>query len=810
MRKALIPLALSVVLSACAMTEQAAQTPVPAAKADIQVTAPVRDASGHPALEQIMSDPQWIARSPEQAFIGADGQTYFWQQREKSALYDLMTIKGGQVQKVADADRYLHVAGGVWQGQRYAYIFEGNLYLAEGGKVRQLTASADRDANPQFLQDGRIAFQRGQAFYALDPANGLVRLLAELKNGKAPVKVKEPKGYLAEEQHKLIKWVAQNHDKKKARVAEEEKLQAANPTANPEPFYLGEGRRLVEMSLSKDGKHLVLVSEADQKDRSDTDVMPNYLGDSGEVEVRKVRQRVADWQPNPQVFVLIDLASRKETELKLADLPGIDTDPLAKVRAENRKAGFKVDDFKGPRAVQLMQDWGWSQSAIQWSDSGKLALLLEAQDNKDRWLVTADLDSGKLATQHRLHDDAWVNYDFNDFGWLKDDSLWYQSEESGYSHLYLKPWGAKARALTKGAFEVSEPVLSKDEKSFFFKANVKHPGIYEIYKLDIASGTQQALTDLDGMTDYVLSPDQKTLLLTHSKVLNPPELYSLSAAGGQPKQLTHTVTDAFAKSPWTAPKIVAVPSSHGQQPVYAKVYLPKDFDPAKQYPAVVFNHGAGYLQEVHLGWSGYFREFMFSSLLTTKGYVVLDMDYRASKGYGRDWRTAIYRQMGTPEVEDLQDGVNYLASHFGVDKGRVGTFGGSYGGFLTFMSMYTAPDLFKAGAALRPVADWSHYNAPYTSNILNLPGNDPLGYQRSSPIYHAQNLKGQLLIMSGILDDNVFFQDSVRMVQHLIELHKTNHFSMAPYPVEPHGFREPSSWLDEYQRILNLMDANLK
>ncbi|WKE66120.1 prolyl oligopeptidase family serine peptidase [Gallaecimonas kandeliae] len=811
MRKALIPLALSVVLAACATTGQSAQTPAPAAKPDYQVpAAPQVDASGHPTLAQIMADPQWIARSPQQPFVGADGKIYFWQQRENSSLYDLMTLNGGQLQKVADKDRYQHVAGGVWSGDRYAYSFEGNLYLERSGQVRQLTGSSDSDSNPQFLNDGRIAFQRGQALYSVEPDTGLVRLLAQVEMKKAPEKYYEPKGYLATEQRKLIKWVAKKQDQKKAQVLEEEQLQAATPDANPQPFYLGEGRRLVELSLSKDGEHLVVVTEADQKEREDKDVMPNYLGNGGEIEVREVRQRVADWKPNPQAFTLIDLKSRKQTELKLADLPGINTDPLAKVREENRKAGYKVDDFKGPRAVHLIEDWSWNQSAIQWSDSGKLALMLEAEDNKDRWLVTADLTSGKLSTQNRLHDDAWVNYQFNDFGWLKNDSLWYQSEESGYSHLYLKTLNGKARQLTHGAWEVNAPVLSKDQKSFYFKANVKHPGIYEIYKLDIDSGKQTALTDLNGMTDFVLSPDEKTLVLTHSKVLNPPELYSLSTAGGEPKQLTHTVSDAFAKAPWTAPKIVAVPSTHGDQPIYAKIYLPKGFDPAKHYPAVVFNHGAGYLHEVHMGWSDYFREFMFNSLLTTKGYVVMDMDYRASEGYGRDWRTAIYRQMGTPEVQDLQDGVNYIASHYGVDKSRVGTYGGSYGGFLTFMSLYTAPDLFKAGAALRPVADWANYNAPYTSNILNLPGNDPIAYHRSSPIYHAQNLKSQLLIMSGILDDNVFFQDSVRMVQHLIELHKTNNFSMAPYPVEHHGFREPSSWLDEYQRILNLMEANLK
>jgi dipeptidyl aminopeptidase/acylaminoacyl peptidase len=196
---------------------------------------------------------------------------------------------------------------------------------------------------------------------------------------------------------------------------------------------------------------------------------------------------------------------------------------------------------------------------------------------------------------------------------------------------------------------------------------------------------------------------------------------------------------------------------------------------------------------------------MFHTLLARRGYVVLDMDYRGSAGYGRDWRTAIYRQMGTPELEDLEDGVDWLVAHHGVDRGRVGVYGGSYGGFMTLMALFKAPDLFAAGAALRPVTDWAHYNHGYTSNILNTPELDPEAYERSSPIEFAAGLTKPLLICAPMLDDNVFFQDTVRLVQRLIELEKTN-FETALFPVEPHGFREPSSWLNEYRRIYDLFE----
>ena len=188
--------------------------------------------------------------------------------------------------------------------------------------------------------------------------------------------------------------------------------------------------------------------------------------------------------------------------------------------------------------------------------------------------------------------------------------------------------------------------------------------------------------------------------------------------------------------------------------------------------AVIFVHGAGYLQNVHKWWSSYFREYMFHNLLTDLGYTVLDIDYRGSAGYGRDWRTGIYRHMGGKDLSDQVDGAKFLAAQHGVDPSRVGLYGGSYGGFITLMALFNEAETFKSGAALRSVTDWAHYNHGYTSNILNEPFNDPIAYKRSSPIYFAEGLEGNLLIAHGMIDTNVHFQDVVRLAQRLIELEK--------------------------------------
>jgi dipeptidyl aminopeptidase/acylaminoacyl peptidase len=165
--------------------------------------------------------------------------------------------------------------------------------------------------------------------------------------------------------------------------------------------------------------------------------------------------------------------------------------------------------------------------------------------------------------------------------------------------------------------------------------------------------------------------------------------------------------------------------------------------------------------------------------------------------------------MGGKDLTDQVDAVKYLIAEHGVDPKRVGLYGGSYGGFITLMAMFTEPDVFAAGAALRPVTDWAHYNHGYTSNILNAPQGDAESYKRSSPIYFADRLKGALLICHGMVDINVHFQDSVRLAQRLIELRKEN-WELAVYPVEDHGFVQPTSWADEYKRIFKLFETNLR
>jgi dienelactone hydrolase len=772
------------------------------------------------SLEQIMANPDWLGRQPEAAHWSFDStQVYYQRKREGSELRDwyarpLDGTDNGTVVNLAqlhqiDSDELVSNSDSSMQ----AYIFEGDVFVrtVKTGELSQLTRDHAVQSNLQFLHDGRIAYREGWSWYAQSLHNGQRAELVSLKTEDKPKAPAKPSGYLAQEQHKLIEFVALEQKNAEQRYQAKQQLIEQNASLPAQAFYLGKGMQVVDASLSPKADFMLVAVRKASK-RNDSDIMPNYITSSGDIAAEKVRARVNDAKIQPQRILLLDLRDGTSSELSYNSLPGYNEDVLAEVKAENAKLrGEKYKSEKVIREFGLMTDWYWRQSAMRWHGSGEqVALMIKALDNKDRWIATVDLSKKTLVSQHRLHDSAWINYAFNDFGWFNhSDRLYFLSEESGYAHLYVKPLNGKAKKLTSGTFEVSEPVLTRNDGMIYFKANKSHPGNYEVFRSVLSSGAMEQITQLGGSTDFSLSPDEQKLLLTFSTNLLPQELYVTDAKpNAEVVRLTDTISAAFKALPLRAPQVVAVPSSHTKQPVFAKVYLPDDYQSGEKRRAVIFNHGAGYLQNSDLGWSGYFREFLFHNLLAQQGYVVMDMDYRASKGYGRDWRTAIYRRMGTPEIEDLADGVNWLVANANVDRQRIGTYGGSYGGFMTFMALFTQPDLFQAGAALRPVSDWAYYNHPYTSNILNTPAIDPIAYQRSSPIYFTQGLKKPLLINAPMVDDNVFFQDVVRLVQRLIEQENSN-FETAIYPVEPHGFRQPSSWLDEYRRIYKLFEQNL-
>jgi dipeptidyl aminopeptidase/acylaminoacyl peptidase len=784
-------------------------------------------------LEQIMANPDWIGNPPEQAYWGYDSRTiYYWQKQNDSQLRDLFaaSVATDAVHKVPDSE--LGNVSGPGDSFNTAhtlkvFVRDDNVFVRAlaSGILRQLTRDSAPKSEAAFLADGvHVQWHEGNDIYLYDLRNGLLSLAADVRLEDDPAKTKAPQNYLQAEQSRLFEFLSKQQADKQAALQQQASETSADNTRVPVPWYLGNKIKIVDSSLSPNGRWLVVVTIPKDYDKGAPGMMPEWITDSGYVQMLKRHTYVGLNPPAPQSVLVLDLKMHSSFPLDLSQLPGIKDDPLADLR----KAAVEWDVQHGierktaEESVQAPAIRPVSVWRLVWSDNGKqLALEFRANDNKDRWIASMDFANKTLQTQNRLTDPAWINWDYNDFGWLHDNhTLWYLSEATGYSQLYLKDIRAKGvRQLTSGSFEISDPIVTRNDRYFYAVANKKAPGIYEIYRVSVRSGDMQAVTQLGGVNgpqpsaleeggmSYALSPDESKLLVYHSSTLRPPEVWVVDARpDGAAKRITHTVSSTFTAIPWVKPQIVQVPSTHVKRPIYARLYVPRDYTPSKSWPAAVFIHGAGYLQDAHKGWSYYFREMMFSTFLTQHGYLVLDMDYRGSKGYGRDWRTAIYRNMGHPEVQDIEDGVHWLESDWHVDSKRLGVWGGSYGGFMTYMMMFRRPDLFAAGAALRPVGDWADYNDFYTGDILNRPNIDPKAYYDSSPINYAGQLKNHLLILQGMEDDNVFFMDTVHMVEKLQELHNTN-FDVMFYPTEHHDFKAPYSWLDEYRRIWKLFNT---
>lgn len=755
-------------------------------------------------VEKIMRDPRWMGTSPSNIRWSVDGKTVYFNWNPDNHPGDSLfkiTLNNFTPQKVSKAERLSIPAPGVYNNTytRMVYAKDGDIFLLDiaTGKTTRITHTVQRESNPYFSGDEtKVVFTCEQNLYTWDMAAGTFTQVTDFRRGKkpsAPPETEQQK-WLRQDQLAYLQVLRERKEKRDAAA----RYNKTEEPARPKEIYLDD-KTISQQWLSPDGQYVtfVLTKNASAK----ATIVPNYVTESGFTEDLNARTKVGAPQ-NIQELYVYNLVRDTVIQFKTDELPGIFDKPDY-LKTPDEEPAKKPQ----PRAVNFF--------GIVWSPNGKQAVIqLRAQDNKDRWIALVDVSKAKLLPLYRQHDEAWIGGPGSfSLGWINSDEIWFVSEETGYAHLYAFNLSTQTRrALTRGRYEVQRVELSRNRKHFYLITNEVHPGEKHLYRLPVTGGQPERLTYLTGAHEPELSPDEKWIAFRYSYSNKPWELYLMEnpppgkpvKTEGKARQITQSLSEEFKSYPWRDPVVTTFKARDGAE-VYARLYKPEKPNGA----AVIFVHGAGYLQNAHKWWSSYFREYMFHNLLADKGYTVLDIDYRASAGYGRDWRTAIYRHMGGKDLTDHVDGANWLVREHGIDPKRIGIYGGSYGGFITLMAMFTTPDVFAAGAALRPVTDWAHYNHPYTSNILNLPYTDSLAYARSSPLYHAEGLKGALLICHGMVDVNVHFQDVVRLAQRLIELGKDN-WELAVYPVEDHGFVEPSSWTDEYKRILRLFETHLR
>jgi dipeptidyl aminopeptidase/acylaminoacyl peptidase len=767
---------------------------------------------GKLTVEKIMRDPKWIGSSPSNPAWSADGKTLFFSWNPDDAPADSLyyiTRENKIPVKATPAQKQLLVPAGslVYNKQRtaYTYVKDGDIFYTtlKPFKSRRVMRSADLEFNPQFsFNDSKLVYNRNQNLYAWDILSGETTQLTRIQPGSTPVR----NGASRDSDTQQEKWLKEdqlrNFQVLKERKEKREATEAYNKNLpkEKEPRVIGiDDKNLQNLNINNDGRFVSYRLFKSAPNNKGT-IVPNYVTETGFTVDIPTRTKVGEIAGSTEFFIYdrdkdTVYSIRADSLPGIKDLPDFMKDYPGQLAEKTKKPENRAVNFSG----------------ASWSPNGDYLLLdIRSVDNKDRWLMLWDTASTKLKLASRQRNEAWVGGpgSFNR-GWVDNKTIWYQSEESGYSHLYrMDVKSGSTSMITSGNYEVQDVQLSKDRKYFYISTNEVHPGEKHFYRLPVTGGKAERLTFMEGSNQAVLSPDEKAMALLYSYSNKPPELYwQENIPGTKATQVTSkAATDEFKSYAWRDPELVIFRARDGAN-VHARLYKPSNPDPKK--PAVIFVHGAGYLQNAHKWWSSYFREYMFHNLLADEGYYVMDIDYRGSAGYGRDWRTGIYRHMGGKDLTDNVDAATYLVEKFGVDKKRIGVYGGSYGGFITLMGLFTTPDVFAAGAALRPVTDWANYNHGYTANILNEPFTDSIAYRKSSPLYYADGLKNHLLICHGMVDVNVHYQDVVKLTQRLIELQKDN-WELASYPMEDHGFVEPSSWIDEYKRIFKLFQSVLK
>jgi dipeptidyl aminopeptidase/acylaminoacyl peptidase len=470
----------------------------------------------------------------------------------------------------------------------------------------------------------------------------------------------------------------------------------------------------------------------------------------------------------------------------------------------------------GGKPVEMQSGlWGVKTYADPpvWSpDSKSLLRRVVHPDLKRQQLLVLDRATGKAHMVFEQADAAWINT--ISFGWSPDSrSLFYTSDQDGWEHLYtVSAEGGAARQLTHGAWEIHKDALLGNDPQWrgdyiYYSSTEAGTSERQFYRIRSDGSDKQRLSKGEGLNFGIVSEDGEYTAMLEADLNHPLDLY----VNG--RRVTTSPRAEFARYGWPETRFVNFPARKDRKSVAAKILLPpgyrvEDRNHAPR-PAVLFIHGSGYATSVLKQWGSYQDlRYAFNCYLANKGYVVLDLDYRGSSGYGRDWRTDVYLHMGGPDLDDVLGGVDYLRSLGNIDMRRIGIWGVSYGGFMTNMAMFLSPDTFRAGAGWAAVNDWENYNAFYTEERLTKPQQNPEAYRRSSPVYFSGLLKNPLLVVHGIVDNNVMFQDAVELTEKLIQEGKD--FAEIYYPEESHGFVRDETLIDSFRRTAEWLDRNLQ
>ncbi len=477
----------------------------------------------------------------------------------------------------------------------------------------------------------------------------------------------------------------------------------------------------------------------------------------------------------------------------------------------NAIVSLHLYDLETQKTSELKVDKAYTDFYIprlQWTNEAdvlSVQYMNRHQNELDFWMIDTKSMTSNLVLAEK--DDAYIDVTF-DLTFLKDNSFIWTSEKDGYNHIYhYKKNGELINQVTKGDWEVTNYYGYNEKANTIYYQSVENGSINrDVYAIKLNGKNKIRLTKTDGTNSAAFSADFSYFINTHSSATTPPE-YTLndSKSGNVVKsikdndRLARKLTDYV-----TSKKEFSTLRVNGND-LNMWMIKPADFDPNKAYPLFMYQYSGPGSQQVANRWNG-INDYWYQSL-AQQGYIVACVDGRGTGYKGAAFKKATQNELGKYEVEDQIAAAKKLGELPYVDQERIGIWGWSYGGFMSSNALFKGNDVFKMAIAVAPVTSWRFYDTIYTERYMTTPQENPSGYDENSPINHVDKLKGDFLLIHGTGDDNVHVQNTMRMVEALIQADKQ--FEWMIYPDKNHGIYGGNTRLHLYKKMTNFINRTL-
>jgi dipeptidyl-peptidase 4 len=519
------------------------------------------------------------------------------------------------------------------------------------------------------------------------------------------------------------------------------------------------------------------------------------------------------WSPDSTAIAYLEMDERKVPQYPLVNFEspsgGTEMEQYPVAGGTNPLVRIFVAPLSGgaARLIDTGSETDIYLPRVNWlRDSKQVAIQRLNREQTKLELLFAECATGKTLVVLAESDPNWVNVS-DDLYFFKDGKhfLW-SSEKSGYRHLYVYDLaGRELQPLTNGEWEVTGLDAVDESKGLvYFTATEKSPLERHLYRLGRDGTGFMRITKDAGTHAAVVAPDGGAFYDTYSNTMTPPRQELRRTDGTLLASINENKVAELEQYHLTPMEFLKVKSRDGVE-LNANMIKPPNFDPSKKYPVLVYTYGGPHAQVVRNGWGG--GSFLWHELMAQKGYIIFSLDNRGSAGRGHAFEAPLHLRLGEKELSDQVDGAHYLKSLSFVDENRIGVWGWSYGGHMTLHLMFEASDEFKAGFAGGPVTDWRYYDSIYTERYLGLPQKNAKGYEDSSPVKYAAQLKGKLMIAHGTGDDNVHFANTLSLLNTLIEAGK--YVEVLPFPGRGHGVSDPPARRVLMKRVTQFFTDNL-